>query len=106
MPIRRHRGRARMTHEQIDRGTDQLPPDVYTTLAAATPEQKSEIVLRLIEEHPAGRLELPCQGEVRADLHQVDLSREVLKARLGAGATPASPLPDCPPWWHADLEGA
>src|SRR3712207_394993 len=95
-----------MTDHQIDPGIDRVSPDIYATLAAAAPEQKSEIVLHLIEEHPAGRLELPCQGERRADLHQVDLSRETLRARLGAWALPGSLLPDCPAWWHGDLVGA
>jgi len=88
----------------------QVPLKVYEQLKGATPEEKREIVLRLIEEHPDHRLELPERDGLRADLRGVDLSRETLQELVErwAGATP--------PWWDAlykaadlrdaDLQGA
>jgi len=78
----------------------QVPLEVYERLAKATPEEKTDIVLRLIEEHPEGRLELPARDRVRANLSKVDLSRDTLRARLAQSKI------ESPPWWDADHEGA
>jgi uncharacterized protein YjbI with pentapeptide repeats len=56
----------------------QTAQDVYEQLEKATPEEKREIVLRLIKAHPAKRLELPARDGkganlARADLHKLDL---------------------------------
>jgi uncharacterized protein YjbI with pentapeptide repeats len=74
--------------------------EVYERLEKATPEEKTDIVLRLIEEYPKGRLELPERDEVRANLSKVDLSRDTLKARLAQLKTESAP------WWVANLQGA
>jgi uncharacterized protein YjbI with pentapeptide repeats len=82
--------------------------ETYETLAGATPAERKEILLRLIEEHPQGRLELPARDGLHAVLDEIDLRPETLEFqgdRL-AGS----------PWWdaslravclrHADLRGA
>jgi uncharacterized protein YjbI with pentapeptide repeats len=84
-------------------------PEAYDLLANATPEEKADIVLWLIEEHPEGRLELPEMNGLCADLSEVDLSRDTLKAKC-------TQLNYEPPWWDieshstglwfADLRGA
>ncbi|MDR3633768.1 MAG: pentapeptide repeat-containing protein [Isosphaeraceae bacterium] len=56
------------------------PRDVYERLAAATPAERAAIVLRLIEEHPAKRLELPAYDGLHAVLDEVDLSPEALES--------------------------
>jgi len=73
-------------------------PEVYELLAKATPEEKTDIVLRLIEEHPEGRLELPEVDGVHADLGKVDLSRDTLKAHMLRSKI------ESPNWWYADSE--
>ncbi len=57
----------------------QVPSEVYKELKQATPEQERDIILRLIEEHPRGRLELPERDGMRADLSHVDLSSDALR---------------------------
>ena len=51
-----------------------VPPDVYGELDAAPPEVRREIVLRLIREHPQGRLVLPGRDGVRAMLDGIAIS--------------------------------
>ena len=84
----RSRNRGQMTEEQP------VHLELLERLKKATPAEKSDIVLWLIEEH--GKLELP-----RADLSGVDLSQETIRKKReewqGEGE---------PPWWHADLQGA
>jgi len=78
--------------------------EVYEYLEGATPEKKREIVLRLIEEHPRGRLELPeLEDGTYADLEGLDLSPEALKRCYGDRIA-REDLP--PPWWDRDLGGA
>ena len=57
----------------------QVPSEVYKELKQATPEQERDIILRLMEEHPRGRLELPEEDRIRADLIHVDLSSDALR---------------------------
>jgi uncharacterized protein YjbI with pentapeptide repeats len=78
---------------------DQVTGQVFERLAATAQAEKAEVVLRLIEEHPQGRLELPAREGRRPDLDGLDLSRPALEGRQGqvlAGA----------PWWDAERRGA
>lgn len=54
---------------------------IYHQIERAYPAEKAEIVLRLIEEHPEGKLELPQIDNIRAELSNIDLSTNTLKAR-------------------------
>jgi uncharacterized protein YjbI with pentapeptide repeats len=76
------------------------PPEVYRRLEQATPEERVDIVLQLIERHPEGRLELPERNDVCANLHKVDLSREELTRRRSQLKT------ESPAWWHPTHSGA
>ncbi|WZO95895.1 pentapeptide repeat-containing protein [Isosphaeraceae bacterium EP7] len=99
-----------MTIQQADAppDADRPPPEVYEALAAATPAERAEIVLRLIEEHPRNRLVLPARDGKPAMLDGVDLGPEALE-RLGGRRASA-------PWFdpatggavlhNADLRGA
>ncbi|GAG23997.1 unnamed protein product, partial [marine sediment metagenome] len=78
----------------------QVPLKVYEDLKQATPEEKRDIVLRLIEEHPDHRLELPERDGVRADLSRVDLSRVGLQGLVTQWAGESLP------WWDTAGEGA
>ena len=89
-----------MTQGEAETGKYQVPLEIYEKLAEATPEQKTDIVLRLIGEHPKGRLELPMRDGVRAHLNYVDLSHDTLKARL------AKLKVESAPWWRTHLQGA
>ena len=73
-------------------------PEVYELLAKATPEEKTDIVLRLIEEHPKGKLELLPRNGMCADLRRIDLSRRTLKARWIQSNHKS------PSWWDAGSE--
>ena len=53
---------------------------IYQDLTAATSEERTSLVLRLLEEHPEGRLQLPARDGVRAVLNEVDLSAQALQA--------------------------
>jgi len=78
----------------------QVPLVVYEQLREATPEEKRDIVLSLIEEHPRHRLELPERDGMRADLSRVDLSSETLQGLVERRAgVPAA-------WWDALYKGA
>jgi uncharacterized protein YjbI with pentapeptide repeats len=72
--------------------------ETYERLEKSTPEEKTDLVLKLIEEHPEHRLELPQRDEQRANLAGLDLSRETL-ARKRIGMT-------TPPWWSIKYNGA
>jgi uncharacterized protein YjbI with pentapeptide repeats len=83
----------------------QVPLEVYARLDDATPQERTDIALQLIEEHPEGQLELPERDGIRANLQGIDLSHVTLEARLTEyeGGAPA--------WWQirhncAALEGA
>lgn len=68
--------------------------EVYARLKKATPEEKTDIVLRLIEDHPEHKLVLPERDGKKADLSKVDLSRETLdKRRKQSGF-------EEPSWWN------
>ncbi len=97
---------------------EQLPPlynadgvvtrAVYEYLRAATPGQRAEIVLRLVEENLRGQLELPPLADgTRAYLSHLDLSPETLIVRYRQKLS-KGPFPR---WWSAvlgttDLTGA
>jgi len=49
------------------------PPDAYTRLERALPEEKAAIVRKLIDAHPEGRLVLPLRGGRCADLTGANL---------------------------------
>ncbi len=86
-----------------------FPSEALQLLAAAAPADKALLVLRLVEAHPEGRLELGASGDAGAALAEVDLSRDVLRAGRLPQAAAA-------PWWDdalqapslrkADLRGA
>ncbi len=71
-----------------------VDPSIYDRLAAATPAERAEIVLRLIEEHPHGRLELPTRNGMNATLDEIDLSPKALESRAGQR--------EDAPWWDRD----
>ncbi len=81
-------------HHRPDEPNDPLV--IYRRLQKATPEEKTEIVLKLIEAHPEGRLELPKLEGMVADLRRIDLSPGTLKMRLAQ-------WPDeTPLWWNGE----
>jgi uncharacterized protein YjbI with pentapeptide repeats len=89
-----------MSTPKRDESTNyQVAGQVYEKLAAATQAEKAEVVLRLIEGHPQGRLELPTRDGLQAVLGGLDLSRQALKGR------PAQ-IPAGAPWWDAERCGA
>ncbi len=69
--------------------------DIYRKLLESTPRDRTETVLRLLREHPQGRLELPAHEGRSANLNEIDLS--------GAGLT-ALHTPDTLPAWDAGLQ--
>ena len=77
----------------------QVPVEVYDELEKATSEQRTEIVLRLIEGHPHGRLELSASEERRVNLQGINLSRDMLQIRRES-------LANKPPWWSNIFRGA
>jgi uncharacterized protein YjbI with pentapeptide repeats len=68
--------------------------DIYLRLAAATPAERTDLLLRLIEGHPQGRLELPAGDSRPARLDGIDLSPPGLAARCNGDAPP--------PWWDPE----
>jgi uncharacterized protein YjbI with pentapeptide repeats len=87
--------------------TPETPDALYAALATSDPDEKVRIVLRVLEENPGCRFELPARNGLRATLDGIDLSRDLL--RRGEGVPTSS-------WWsedrqgvilvHADLRGA
>jgi uncharacterized protein YjbI with pentapeptide repeats len=75
-----------------------VPPATYEQLAAASPAERSELILRLIQDHPHGRLELPVQDGRVAVLDEVRLGRDALRDR-------PRPATGQPPWWSLDIQG-
>jgi uncharacterized protein YjbI with pentapeptide repeats len=86
----------------------EAPREIYERLRAAAPAERAEIVLRLIAEHPRGRLELPARDGLHAVLDEVDLSAVTLGLRSTPGGEP--PPQDAAPRGldlrKADLRGA
>jgi uncharacterized protein YjbI with pentapeptide repeats len=74
-----------------------LPLPTYGQLAAASPLDRTELVLQLIQAHPQGLLELPTRDGQQAVLMEVRLGRTSLQDRLGPG--------ESSPWWSPDTEG-
>ncbi len=70
--------------------------DPYKLLEQATPEERTGIVRRLIEEHPNKKLELPVRNGERANLQDADLQDADLRGAKLQGAN----------LWDADLQGA
>lgn len=80
----------------------------YETLVTATPEERVAILLRVIQEHPQGRLVLPAHDGVHAVLDGIDL-RSVSIDRCGeqlAGLPCWNPESRILCLRHADLRGA
>jgi uncharacterized protein YjbI with pentapeptide repeats len=77
--------------------TPRVASTIYQRLATATPTERAEIVLRLIEEHPQGRLELPAHDGLHAVLDEINLGAEAIESRgdrlVGV------------PWWDSELRG-
>lgn len=68
--------------------------EIYERLEMATREEKTDIVLRLIEEHPEHKLVLPNHNGQKANLTKINLGWETIdkkrkKSRL-----------QNPPWWY------
>jgi hypothetical protein len=70
--------------------------EVYQKLERALPDERSDIVLQLIQKHPEGRLEVPARAGVRANLQGIDLSRATLDTQLVQFET------DSPVWRRRD----
>jgi uncharacterized protein YjbI with pentapeptide repeats len=85
-----------------------VPAAIYEALAEAPAAQRADIVLRLIEDHPQGRLVIPARDGLHAVLDEIDLSPQALQSRGGQFENAL--------WWDpesrsinlrgADLEGA
>ena len=89
-----------IAREEANKGEYQVPLEVYDQLEKATPEERANAALRLIEEHPEHRLELPARDGKHANLSSVDLSPPVLREKLEKLDAVSAP------WWDADLQGA
>ncbi len=76
----------------------QAPQRVYDDLDAAPPETRADLALRLIEEHPEHRLELPERDGRKANLCGVNLGADELRpvARFSAAR---------PAWWAVAQQG-
>src|SRR4051794_35726874 len=75
-----------------------VPSEAYAQLAAASPAERAELLLQLIQENPHGRLELPGSGDCPAVLDEVKLGRESLQSR-------PRPATGHPSWWSPELQG-
>jgi uncharacterized protein YjbI with pentapeptide repeats len=71
--------------------------DLYRRLAAGTPPERLDLLLRLIEAHPQGRLDLSARDGLQARLDGIDLSPRGVQARLNASA-------GFPAWWEPEGE--
>jgi uncharacterized protein YjbI with pentapeptide repeats len=76
----------------------QVTADVYERLATTNQAERAEVVLRLIEGHPQGRLELPARDGLQAVLDGIDLTRATMESRQGQAPAGA-------PWWDAERHG-
>lgn len=84
--------------------------EIYEQIVEATPSERVDIIIDLMEQHPHGRLELPLREGRHADLRGIDLRPATLMDRY-----PASRL-NSADWWDnqrervilqgADLRGA
>jgi uncharacterized protein YjbI with pentapeptide repeats len=72
--------------------------EVYARLTNSSITDRAELVLRLIEEHPEGRLALPICDGLPAVMDGVDLSEATLQSRV-RDLTAA-------PWWDIERCGA
>src|SRR3990172_2472013 len=68
--------------------------EIFKRLEKGGPDEITDIVLGLIEEHPEHKLVLPEQDGQRAHLYHVDLSREALDKRRNRTGV------EEPPWWY------
>jgi uncharacterized protein YjbI with pentapeptide repeats len=71
------------------------PLEVYRQLDAAPPARRMEIVLRLIREHPEGRLVLPSRDGVRARLDGIAFPHPATESGMDR-------VPGTPPRWGGD----
>lgn len=71
-----------------------VPPEVYEQLVDATPDERTDLILRLIEEHPQETLALPRRGRSQAVLTGIDLSSSSLLRRGEDRLHPA--------WWDPE----
>jgi len=88
-----------MRQEEASAGALGETLSVYEQLHMASPEERVDIIFGLMEKHPAGKLELPAKGELRANLNEIDLSRGTIAVRYAERLARGSP-----PWWNADLQ--
>ena len=70
---------------------------VFVTLAGLSAVERTDLILRLIEEHPEARLMLPMTGHLRAVIDGINLAESALSSR-GLDLTIA-------PWWDAERHG-
>ncbi len=75
-------------------GSVRASREIYESLASATPSDRTEILIRLIENHPQGRLELPAQDGLHAVLDEIDLGPETIQ-NLGQRLAGS-------PWWDPE----
>jgi uncharacterized protein YjbI with pentapeptide repeats len=87
---------ARISEIEARAGPFPAGRETYERLAAATPAERTKILIALIEEHPQGRLELPAQDGLHAVLDEIDLSPKAIE---NAGERLAGS-----PWWDAELQ--
>jgi uncharacterized protein YjbI with pentapeptide repeats len=71
---------------------------IYDRLAASGPEERTKLILQLIQSHPRGRLDLPAPDGQHAILSEIRLGRADLENQLEAGN-------DSPRWWSAEIQG-
>jgi uncharacterized protein YjbI with pentapeptide repeats len=64
-----------MTDERPESEQPRIAREIYELLAASTPGERTEITLRLISEHPEGRLDVPVLDDLRALLDEIDLTQ-------------------------------
>src|SRR5687768_15569395 len=80
-----------------DEAASPTASQAYGRLAAASPAERTELVLRLIEGGRQGRLELPARDGQPALLEGVGLGAAALRGRLDPAAEA--------PWWSAETQG-
>lgn len=68
-----------------------VPKSIYEALARGTPAERTAIVLRLINEHPQNRLELPSLDGMPAVLDGVDLDVGPKGLRRSGASRPGNP---------------
>jgi uncharacterized protein YjbI with pentapeptide repeats len=85
-----------MATEQLNPLSQENRTALYRALADADPSARAERVLRLLEDHPQGRLELTACDGLHATLDGIDLGREYLRS--------AANQSEHPYWWNAERQ--